>query len=66
MIWMKQCPRCHGDLVEQRDTDGVTVSCLQCGRSLSAAHLQLLQANGVGTVARAARALPSAPITEAA
>jgi len=66
MIWMKQCPRCHGDLVEQRDTDGVTVSCLQCGRSLSAPHLQLLKANGTPTVARAARVLPSGPMTEAA
>lgn len=31
MHLLKQCPRCHGDLIADRDQYGDFVSCLQCG-----------------------------------
>ena len=32
-VWLKQCPRCGGDLYLQQDTYGKYADCLQCGRS---------------------------------
>jgi len=34
MMWLKACPRCHGDLVLDSDYYGNYVSCIQCGASL--------------------------------
>ncbi len=31
MFWFKQCPRCGGDLMSERDKYGSFVSCMQCG-----------------------------------
>ncbi len=31
MFWFKSCPRCGGDLFQERDHYGWYVSCLQCG-----------------------------------
>ena len=31
MYLLKQCPKCNGDLVTDRDQYGDFVSCLQCG-----------------------------------
>lgn len=31
MLWLKACPRCHGDLLLQADLDGDAISCIQCG-----------------------------------
>ncbi len=31
MYFLKQCPRCNGDLVTDSDQYGEFVSCLQCG-----------------------------------
>lgn len=32
VLWkLKKCPRCHGDLFLDRDTDGWFEQCLQCG-----------------------------------
>lgn len=31
MIWLNRCPRCSGDLYDDRDLYGVFVSCLRCG-----------------------------------
>jgi hypothetical protein len=36
MFWLKQCPRCHGDLIGESDVHGSYVSCLQCGHLLTA------------------------------
>ena len=33
MFWFKQCPRCGGDLISERDNYGSFISCLQCGLS---------------------------------
>jgi hypothetical protein len=35
MMWLKGCPKCHGDLYESRDHYGGYVTCLQCGHHLS-------------------------------
>jgi hypothetical protein len=35
MMWLKGCPKCHGDLYESRDYYGRYVTCLQCGHHLS-------------------------------
>ena len=32
MFWLKCCPRCEGDIYEDKDTYGRYVACLQCGR----------------------------------
>lgn len=31
MIRLKACPKCHGDMYQDRDQYGVYHSCLQCG-----------------------------------
>ena len=31
MFWFKLCPRCTGDLFEERDQYGSFVTCMQCG-----------------------------------
>ncbi len=31
MLWLKECSRCHGDLYESWDVDGINISCIQCG-----------------------------------
>lgn len=31
MFWFKHCPRCSGDLFEDRDQYGKFIMCIQCG-----------------------------------
>lgn len=31
MFWLKGCPRCAGDLYEERDQYGPYINCVQCG-----------------------------------
>ena len=31
MMYLKQCPKCHGDLVLGEDIHGQYISCIQCG-----------------------------------
>ena len=33
MLYLKQCPRCKGDLCQSSDSFGEYMSCLQCGYS---------------------------------
>ena len=33
MFWFKLCPRCNGDLLEDRDQYGSFITCMQCGFS---------------------------------
>lgn len=35
MFWLKACPRCHGDLYQEKDLFGSYLACLQCGHELS-------------------------------
>ncbi len=44
MLWLKSCPRCSGDLYEERDMYGPYTDCLQCGYELSAVEEVLLAA----------------------
>ena len=36
MIWLKSCPRCHGDLFDNTDIYGSYIDCFQCGHYLTA------------------------------
>lgn len=60
MVWSKSCPRCSGDLLEQRDEDGMVVACLQCGRSLPTEQAKALKAAG-RDIARIVAVLSPAP-----
>ena len=31
MFWLKECPRCSGDLYKDHDQYGSFVTCMQCG-----------------------------------
>ena len=31
MMYLKECPKCHGDLLLSEDIHGQYVSCIQCG-----------------------------------
>ena len=31
MMYFKECPKCHGDLIAGEDMHGRYVSCIQCG-----------------------------------
>lgn len=33
--WLKECPRCHGDLREESDIYGKYIVCVQCGYILN-------------------------------
>ena len=35
MYWLKNCPRCHGDLYDNKDSYGSYIDCFQCGHYLS-------------------------------
>lgn len=45
--WLKNCPRCHGDLRQESDVYGKYVACVQCGYILRAEEEQLLVATGL-------------------
>lgn len=34
MIWLKDCPRCGGNLVQESDIYAPSVSCTRCGAQL--------------------------------
>jgi len=56
MLWFKQCPRCQGDLHNDRDTYGHYVACLQCGYYLPDGEVaDLLNLNGSQRVEQAER-----------
>ena len=31
MLWSKSCYKCNGDLFLEKDVDGWSIACLQCG-----------------------------------
>ena len=43
MLWLKGCPRCHGDLFLERDIGASYVVCIQCGYTLNEAQEQHLK-----------------------
>jgi hypothetical protein len=42
MIWLRSCPRCHGDLTVESDIYGRYLSCLQCGGEIDEAEIRRL------------------------
>ena len=43
MFWLKRCPKCGGDLMDESDVQGSFISCLQCGHMLSLSEEQTLR-----------------------
>ncbi len=46
MLYLKSCPKCHGDMYLEKDSYGVFRQCLQCGlvRDLDAPMTSVAQA----------------------
>jgi ssDNA-binding Zn-finger/Zn-ribbon topoisomerase 1 len=44
--WLKECPKCHGDLRKESDIYGEFIACLQCGYTLKADEELELEATG--------------------
>ena len=44
MMYLKGCPKCHGDLFEEKDHFGKYTSCAQCGFSKEVATASALLA----------------------
>jgi hypothetical protein len=44
--WLKECPRCHGDLRCEVDVFGDYIACLQCGYTLKHTEEMQLMLNG--------------------
>ena len=43
-MWLiKGCPKCHGDLFEERQLGGSDIACLQCGYTLRAPEITALE-----------------------
>ena len=45
--WLKQCPRCRGDLRQESDIYGVYVACVQCGYILNQSEEVRLSTTGI-------------------
>lgn len=43
MLWFRSCPRCKGDLMERSDSEGIEVTCVQCGHELTGADIARLK-----------------------
>ncbi len=57
MLWLRSCPRCTGDLSEQRDIYGSEVMCVQCGYYLNASEeTRLRRTHGRAATSRRWRA----------
>lgn len=56
----KQCPRCWGSMLPERDFHGEFLTCLQCGRSVDMMDRQETQpdTSRVGYEARTRRRMP--------
>jgi hypothetical protein len=44
MFWLKRCPQCGGDLMDESDVHGSFIGCLQCGRMLTLSEEKALRA----------------------
>lgn len=45
MLWLKACPRCHGDLTPQSDRYGSYVFCIQCGAEFEEAEIRRISSS---------------------
>ncbi|MBI4310394.1 MAG: hypothetical protein HY681_01325 [Chloroflexi bacterium] len=39
MLWLKGCPKCKGELTDNKDPFGYYVYCVQCGYQLNEAQI---------------------------
>ena len=46
MFWLGCCPKCNGDLYEDRDHYGTYIACIQCGHYLNGAKTARLKLAG--------------------
>lgn len=53
-FWLRSCPRCGGDLFEERALGSVDMVCIQCGHVLTAAQEMTLRSRGVRVPVRQA------------
>ncbi len=55
--WLRECPRCRGDLREELDQFGPYISCVQCGYILKAEEELLILSSRRTLAARPAEEL---------
>lgn len=46
-FWLRSCPRCRGDIFEERALGSVDMVCIQCGHVLTAVQEMTLRSRGV-------------------
>jgi hypothetical protein len=46
MFWLKECPRCRGDLHDESDYYGRYIACMQCGYVLNGEEERRLRVTG--------------------
>lgn len=51
-LWRRTCPRCSGDVFEERHLDGVDLVCLQCGNILTTEQEAQLRSGRAVAIAR--------------
>ena len=49
MFWLKRCPKCGGDLIDESDVYGTCITCLQCGQMLTDQEEEALKRSGTGS-----------------
>jgi len=60
MYWLKACPRCRGDLHEEKDFYGAYVACIQCGYVVNSLEENALRPTGILTREKAGSAQKAA------
>ncbi|MBF8299226.1 MAG: hypothetical protein HW397_275 [Dehalococcoidia bacterium] len=60
MLYLKGCPRCHGDLYLDRDAHGAFRQCLQCGW-IQDLQEKVLQLSTIPVVAKRPAATSASP-----
>ena len=59
MTWLKCCPRCNGDLCENKDSYGRYVACVQCGHYLSEMEEVVLRYSSQNSVGEESEKVPA-------
>jgi len=59
--WLKACPKCGGDLHEDFEYFGVSITCFQCGRVLRSDEEMALRSRGRPSAAGGLAARPARP-----
>lgn len=58
MIYLRSCPKCHGDMYLEKDSYGTFRQCLQCGLVRDLAVPALMTAASLPVLAPARRGRP--------